>query len=78
MLSETILSQKHQQAGLELTEDNHCVYLLHHGEVVAVFSAQGCTPESLREEADRLAGITEWEQRPAPNPQPPDDRTNYS
>jgi len=52
-LSETILTEQQRQAGLELREDDHCVYLVHRGEVVAVFSALRCTPEALRKEAER-------------------------
>lgn len=57
MRLETILTEQQRQAGLELNEDDHCVYLVHEREVVAVFSALGCTPEALREEAERRLGI---------------------
>ncbi len=54
MLSDAILTKQHCEAGLDLREDDHCVYLMQNGEVVAIFSALGCTVESLRKEADRL------------------------
>lgn len=59
MLSETILTEEQRQQGLELCEDDHCVYLLQRGKIAAVFSALAATPEFLREEAERLLGLRE-------------------
>jgi hypothetical protein len=59
MRNEAILTEEHRRQGLELREDDDFVYLLQHGKIAAVFSALAATPESLREEAERLLGLKE-------------------
>ena len=56
MLTREILTERHRSAGLELTDDDHCVYLWQRGtseipKLVAVFSAMGVVTESLVAEA---------------------------
>ena len=51
-----LLTLEHRQRGLTLAEDDHLVYLIMNGHTVAVWSAQGATLESIRQEADKILG----------------------
>jgi hypothetical protein len=51
-----ILTMEHRQKGLTLAFDDHLVYLIKNGQVIAAWSAQGATLEGIRKEADRTLG----------------------
>ena len=52
------LTPEQREQGFSLEEDNHCLYLLYKGGIVAIFSATGATIEAIRDEADRIAEKT--------------------
>lgn len=49
---QALLTAEHKAAGLELREDDHCVYLYRRGEFVAAFNAAKVTVATIRETAD--------------------------
>jgi len=56
MINDGILTAEQKCRGFSLKEDDHCLYLFHNGERVAIFSAMITTADEVRKEADRIGG----------------------
>ena len=52
--SEDILTAELRLRGFDSQEDDHCLYLLYGGEMVAAFAATGTRVEVVREVADKM------------------------
>lgn len=52
--SEGILTAELRLKGFDLQEDDHCLFLLYGGEMVAAFAASGARVAAVREAADKM------------------------